>query len=100
MVDPACAERLQNQRPTFAVPPDLSTIVKEIWIGNVLLLETLLLNFLPATKPFWRKNVLGWVRFIYIYLFLGSFDDTERGGEISFLKINAIESRNFIMSSC
>ena len=52
-------ERLQNQRPTLVVPPDVSTSVKEIWIGNVLLLETFLLKFLPAPEPFRRKDVLG-----------------------------------------
>ena len=31
-------ERLRNQRPILVVPPDVSTSVKEIWIGNVLLL--------------------------------------------------------------
>ena len=62
-------ERLQNQRPTLVVPPDVSTSVKEIWIGNVLLLETFLLKFLPAPEPFWCKDTLGWVwGFIYIYL--------------------------------
>ena len=35
----------------------------------------------------------------YIYLFVGSLDDTEQGGELSFRKLDAIESRNFIMSS-
>ena len=54
-------ERLQNQRPTLVVPPDVSTSVKDIWIGNVLLLETLLVKFLLAPKPFWHKYALGWV---------------------------------------
>ena len=49
-------ERLRNQRPTLVVPPDVSTSVKEIWIGNVLLLETFLVKFLPAPEPFWRKD--------------------------------------------
>ena len=35
----------------------------------------------------------------YIYLFVGYFDDPERGGELSFQDLNTIESRNFIMSS-
>ena len=62
-------ERLRNQRPTLVVPPDVSTIVKEIWIGNVLLLETFLVKFLPAPKPFQCKDALGWDwRFLYIYL--------------------------------
>ena len=83
---------LRNQRPTIVVPPDVYTSVKEIWIGNVLLLETLLVKFLPVPEPFRRK--------IFIYLFVGSFDDPERGGELSFRKLDAIESRNFIMRSC
>ena len=49
-------ERLRNQRPTLVVPPDVSTSVKDIWIGNVLLLETFLLKFIPAPEPFWRKD--------------------------------------------
>ena len=62
-------ERLRNQRPTLVVPPDVSTSVKEIWIGNVLLLETFLVKFLPAPEPFRRKDALGWVwGFLYIYL--------------------------------
>ena len=35
----------------------------------------------------------------FLYLFVGSFNDPERGGEISFRKLNAIKIRNFIMSS-
>ena len=50
---------LQNQRPTLAVLPDVSTSVEEIWIGNVLLLEKILVKFLPAPKPFRRKDALG-----------------------------------------
>ena len=73
-------ERLRNQRPTLVLPPDLSTSVKEIWIGNVLLLEGFLVNFLPAPKPFRRKDALGWVWEFFIYLFVGSFDDPEQGG--------------------
>ena len=62
-----CNERLLNQRPTLVVPPDVSTSVKEIWIGNVLLLESFLLKFLPAPEPFRRKDALGWVwGFFYI----------------------------------
>ena len=62
-------ERLRNQRPTLVVPPDVSTSFKDIWIGNVLLLETFLLKFLPAPEPFRRKDALGWVwGFLYIYL--------------------------------
>ena len=62
-------EGLQNQRPTLVLPPDVSTSVKDIWIGNVLLLETLLIKFLLAPKPFQRKYTLGWVwEFLYIYL--------------------------------
>ena len=49
-------ERLQNQRPALVVPPNVSTSVKEIWIGNVLLLETFLVKFLPAPEPFRRKD--------------------------------------------
>ena len=62
-------ERLRNQRPKLVVPPDVSTSVKEISIGNVLLLETFLLKFVPAPEPFRRKDALGWVwGFLYIYL--------------------------------
>ena len=49
-------ERIRNQRPTLVVPPNVSTSVKEIWIGNVLLLETFLVKFLPAPEPFRRKD--------------------------------------------
>ena len=93
-------ERLQNQRPTLVVPPNVSTKVKKTWIGNVLLLETLLVNFLPAPESFRRKDSLGWVWGFFIYLFEGSFDDPERGGELLFWKLDAIDSRNFIMISC
>ena len=62
-------KRLRNQRPTLIVPPNVSTSVKEILIGYVLLLETLLVKFLPAPEPFQRKDALGWVwGFLYIYL--------------------------------
>ena len=65
----AVDERLQNQRPTLVVPPDVSTSVKEIWIGNVLLLEMFLVKFFPAPESFWRKDALGWFwGFLYIYL--------------------------------
>ena len=50
------AKRLRNQRSTLVVPPDVSTSVKEIWIGNVLLLETFLVKFLPAPEPFRHKD--------------------------------------------
>ena len=64
----ALCESLQNHRPTLVLPPNVSTSVKDICIGNVLLLETLLVKFLPVTKPFWRKDALGWVwGFLYIY---------------------------------
>ena len=75
-----CHERLRNQRPTLVVPPDVSTSVKEIWIGNVLLLETFLLKLLPAPEPFRRKDALGWVWGFLIYLSVGSFNDPEQGG--------------------
>ena len=61
------------------MPPDVSTIVKDICIGNVLLLETLLVNFLPAPEPFRRKDALGRFWRFFMYLFVGSFDDPERG---------------------
>ena len=80
----AVDERLQNQRPTLVVPPDVSTSVKEICIGNVLFLETLLVKFSHAPKPFRRKDELGWVWGFFIYLFVGSFKYPERGGELSF----------------
>ena len=38
--------------------------------------------------------------YLFIYLFVGSFDGPERGGELSFRKLDAIESRNFVMISC
>ena len=38
--------------------------------------------------------------YLFTYLFVGSFDNPERGGELSFRNLDAIESRNFIMSSC
>ena len=72
------SESLRNQMPTLVVPPDVSTSIKNIWIGNVLLLETLLVKFLPVPEPFWRKYALGWVWGLFIYLFVGSFDDPER----------------------
>ena len=59
---------------------DVSTSVKEIWIGNVLLLETFLLKFLPAPELFRRKDALGWVWVFFIYLSVGSFNDPEQGG--------------------
>ena len=93
-------KRLQNQRPTLVVPPNVSTSVKEIWIGNVLLLETFLVKFLYTLEPFRRKDALGWVWGLVIYLFVGSFDNPERGGELSFRNLDAIERRDFIMSSC
>ena len=91
--------RLQNQRPTLVVPPDVSTSVNEIWIGNMLLLETLLVKYLPAPEPFPRKDALGWVWGFLIYLFVGSFNNLERGGEILFRKLDEIESSNFFISS-
>ena len=63
-----CVERLQNQRPSLVVPTNVSTSVKDIWIGNVLLLETLMVKFLPAPEPFQRKYALGLVWGFYIYL--------------------------------
>ena len=66
----------------------------------MLLLETLLVKFLPAPEPFRRKDALGWVWEFYIYLFVGSFDNPEGEGELSFQKLNAINIRNFITSSC
>ena len=53
---PVLHERLRNQRPTLVVSPDVSTRFKEIWIGNVLLLGTFLVKFLPAPEPFRRKD--------------------------------------------
>ena len=96
LLRPPWYKRLRNQRPTLVVPPYVSTSVIVIWIGNVLLLETLLVKFLPAPDPFWNKYALGRVWGLYIYLFVGSFDDPERSGELSFRKLNAIESRNLI----
>ena len=52
----AYPERLQNQRPTLIVPPNVYTSFKEIWIGNVLLLENLLVKFLHAPEPFRHKD--------------------------------------------
>ena len=34
-------------------------------------------------------------RYFFIYLFVGSFDDPERGGELSFRKLDAIERQEF-----
>ena len=93
-------ETLRNHRHTLVVPSNVSTSVKEIWIGNVLLLESLLVKFLPAPEPFWSKDYLGWVWRFFIYLFVVSFDDPEQGGGVSFSKLDAIERRNFIMRSC
>ena len=63
-------KKLQNQRPALVVPPDVSTSVKEIFIGNLLLSENLLVNFLPAPELFRRKDALGvGLRFL-IYLFV------------------------------
>ena len=50
------SERLRNQRPTLVVPPDVSTSVKEIWIGNVLLLENFLVKFLSAPEHSGHKD--------------------------------------------
>ena len=75
-------ERLRNQRPTIVVPPDVSTSAKEIWIGNVLLLEKFLVKLLPAPEPFQRKYALAWVWGFSIYLFVGSFDNFEQGREL------------------
>ena len=36
----------------------------------------------------------------FIYLFVGSFDNPEQGGGLYFRKLDAIERRNFIISSC
>ena len=82
VVELTSAERLRNQRPTLVVPPNISTSVKEIWIGNVVLLETLLVKFLPAPEPFRSEDALGWVWGFFIYLFVGSFKDPEQGGEL------------------
>ena len=96
---PCIIERLRNHRPTLVLPSDVSSSVKKIWIGDVLLLEIFLVKFLPTHKPFPRKDALGWVWGFFIYLFVGSFDDPEQVGELSFQKLDAIESRDFIMSS-
>ena len=53
---PLCNEMLRNQRPTLVVPPNVSKSVKYICIGNVFLLETFLVNFLPSPGPFRRKD--------------------------------------------
>ena len=76
------SERLRNQRPTLVVIPDVSTSVKQIWIGNVLLLENFLVKFLRAPELFWRKYALEWVWGLYLYIFVGSFDDPEQEGGI------------------
>ena len=81
-VEPSGLERLQNQSTTLVIPPDVSTSVKVIFIGNVLLLEKFLLKFLPAPKPFRRKYALGWVWGFLIYLFVGSFNDPEHEGGV------------------
>ena len=62
-------KRLQNHRPTLVVPPDVTTSIKEISIGNVLFLESLLVKFLPTPKTLRRKYALEWVwEFSYTYL--------------------------------
>ena len=48
----------------------------------MLLLENFLVNFLPTPEPFRRKDALGWVWRFFIYLFVGSFNDPEQGGEL------------------
>ena len=35
-----------------------------------------------------------------IYLFIGFFNNTEQGGELSLQKLDVIRSKNFMMSSC
>ena len=60
------SKMLQTHRPTLVVPTGVSTSVKEIWICNLLLLEALLVKFIPAPKPFWRKYALGWVWFLNV----------------------------------
>ena len=88
-------ERLRNQRPTLVVPPDVSTSVKDIWIGNVLLLETLIVKFLPAPEPFRCKDYFGWVWGFFIYLFVRSFDNPERGGELFVLEPRCNREQEF-----
>ena len=46
------SERLLNQTPTLVVPPEVSTSVKDIWIGNMLLLQTFLVKFFLAPESF------------------------------------------------
>ena len=65
-----------------------------------MLLETFLSKFLPTPEPFRRKDALGWVwEFLYIYLWDPSTILNREGGFL-FRNLDAIESRNFIMSSC
>ena len=73
-------KRLRNQRPTLVVPPDVSTSVKEIWIGNVLLLETFLLKFLPAPRTLTAQRCFRVDLGIFIYLSVESFNNPEQGG--------------------
>ena len=61
-----------------------------------MLLENLLVKFLPAPKPFQRKYALGWVwGFIYIYLLDPS---TILNGEGIFCFGKSMQSRAGILS--
>ena len=48
----------------------------------MLLLDTVLVKFLPAPEHFRRKYAFGWCLGMFLYIFVGSFDDPERGGEL------------------
>ena len=45
-------ERLQNQRPTLVVPPNVYTSVKEIWIGDVFLFLSFFWSGLRGSKAY------------------------------------------------
>ena len=48
----------------------------------MLLLDNLLVKFLSAPEPFRHKDALGSILGFFKYLFVGSFDDPEWGGEL------------------
>ena len=77
LCQPPSNERLRNQRPTLVLTSDVSTSVREIWIVNVLLLENLLVKFLPAPEPFRRKDAFTINKFKHLRPCLCSLSCTE-----------------------
>ena len=74
---PPIKKEFRNQRRTLVVPPNVSTSVKDIWIGYVLLLENFLVKFLPAPEPFWRKDAFTINKFKHLRPYLCSLSCTE-----------------------